>query len=193
MKVRESGMPDEQMWATFFDAPAILAQLGFNDPQAEIVELGCGYGTFTVAAAGLSRGTVFAFDIEPSMIEATEAKARAAGESNVRTILCDFVANGTGLPSDSVDGALLFNILHAENPVGLLREAWRVLRPGGRLGVIHWNYDPTTPRGPDMAIRPRPEQCQDWIRQAGFQLPGSLIPLPPYHYGLVGRKPNINQ
>jgi hypothetical protein len=41
-----------------------------------------------------------------------------------------------------------------------------------------------------MAIRPKPEQCQAWTRQAGFDLVGSLIRLPPYHYGLVGRKSN---
>jgi SAM-dependent methyltransferase len=190
MKVRESGMPDEQMWATFFDAPAILAQLGFTDPQADIAEFGCGYGTFTLAAAALTQGTVFAFDIEPAMIDATQTKARAAGLNNVRTVLRDFVTNGTGLPANAVTYAMLFNILHAENPVNLLREAWRVLRPGGRVGVIHWNYDPSTPRGPDMAIRPTPDQCQEWTRQAGFDLIGPLFNFPPYHYGLAGRKPN---
>ena len=34
----------------------------------------------------------------------------------------------------------------------LLREARRVLEPGGLLGVMHWNYDPATPRGPSMDI-----------------------------------------
>jgi SAM-dependent methyltransferase len=153
-----------------------------------VVEFGCGYGTFTVAAAARTRGTLFALDLEPDMIAATERKVRAASLTNVRLLMRDFVAEGTGLPDDSADYAMLFNILHAENPVGLLREAWHVLRPGGKVGVIHWNYDPGTPRGPDMSIRPRPEQCQAWVRQAGFDLVGSLIPLPPYHYGLVGRK-----
>lgn len=188
MKVRESGMPEEQMWATFFDAPAILAQLGFTDPQADLAEFGCGYGTFTVAAAALTRGTVFAFDIEASMIEATQAKARAAGLINVRTVLRDFVTNGTGLPDHAVTHAMLFNILHAENPVALLREAHRILRPGGKVGVIHWNYDASTPRGPAMIIRPKPEQCQDWMRAAGFETSQPPISLLPYHYGLLGWK-----
>ncbi len=182
-------MPDEDMWASFFDADRILTQLGFDDPKADVVEFGCGYGTFTVAAAARPRGTVVALDIEPTMIEATQCKAQDRGLDNVRCLLRDFVRAGTGLPDNSASYAMLFNILHAENPLGLLREARRVLHPSGEVAVIHWNYDATTPRGPDLTIRPRPEQCQAWTREAGFDLTLPLIALPPYHYGLVGRKP----
>jgi hypothetical protein len=55
---------------------------------------------------------------------------------------------------------------------------------------MHWNYDATTPRGPSMDIRPRPEECRDAAIAAGFHLllPG-IINLPPYHYGMVLSKP----
>jgi hypothetical protein len=71
---------------------------------------------------------------------------------------------------------------------GLLREAHRGLRPGGKVGVIHWVYDAATPRGPDLSIHPRPEQCQAWVQKADFELVISFVALPPYHCGLVGRK-----
>lgn len=185
-------MPEEEMWASFFDAPRILKQLAFDAAAGDVVEFGCGYGTFTVAAAARTGGTVFALDIEIAMIETTEHKAQAAGLSNVRCLLRDFIRDGTGLPDKSVGYAMLFNILHAENPVGLLTETHRVLQPGGKVGVIHWNYDPSTPRGPDMSIRPRPEQCQSWAREAGFALAIPFVSLPPYHYGLVGQKRGKN-
>ena len=70
-----------------------------------------------------------------------------------------------------------------------MAEAHRVLRPGGKVGVIHWNHDPSTPRGPDLGIRPRPEQCQSWVREAGFVLILPLVSLPPYHYGMMGQTP----
>ena len=89
----------------------------------------------------------------------------------------------------SVDFAMLFNILHAEDVTGLLREALRVLRPGGTLGIIHWAHDARTPRGPPLGIRPRPEQCIHWATDVGFEVPGAPIALPPHHYGLVTRKP----
>lgn len=61
-----------------------------------------------------------------------------------------------------------FNILHAEKPEELLKGAYHILTPEGKLGVIHWNYDLETTRGPPMAIRPRPEQCIKWAAEAGF-------------------------
>lgn len=188
MKVRDSGMPDETTWERFFEPRRILARLDLTDTDVDVVEFGCGYGTFTVAAAQLTRGTVIALDIDPQMRDATETRTKARRLANVRVVERDFVADGSGLPDDSTGYAMLFNILHAEDAVGLLREAFRVLRPGGRIGVIHWNYDAATPRGPDLSIRPRPEHCQQWVQQAGFDLAIPFVDLPPYHYGLVGHK-----
>lgn len=69
-------------------------------------------------------------------------------------------------------------------------EAWRVLHPGGVLAIVHWTCDAPTPRGPDMDIRPRPEQCRGWAESAGFTLAGpACIDLPPHHYGLMMAKP----
>jgi SAM-dependent methyltransferase len=188
MKVRDSGMPDEATWGSFFDPPQVLAQLGFTDARADVVDFGCGYGTFAVAAAAATTGTVYAFDLDPQMIQATRERAASLGLSNLRVELSDFVAQGTGLPARAVDYAILFNILHAEDPLGLLREAHRLLRPGGKIAATHWVHDPATPRGPDLSIRPRPEQCQHWIQQAGFELVVPFVPLPPHHYGVLGRR-----
>jgi SAM-dependent methyltransferase len=189
MKARESGMPDEAMWDVFFDVPHIIEVLGIGGLAGDVVEFGCGYGTFTVVAAHASQGAIYALDIEPEMVRATQAKAHSAGVSNVHVLLRDFVVDGTGLPDASVTYAMLFNILHCEQPLSLLREAHRVLVPGGSAGIIHWNYDPLTPRGPSMDIRPRPRQCQAWAESVGFRpLPPGVVALPPFHYGLRMQK-----
>lgn len=191
MKTRESGMPDEAIWDSFFDPTAALSALGLTAACGDVVEFGCGYGTFAIPAARIVAGIVHAIDVEPEMIGVTRAKARAASLSNVDIRPRDFAAEGTGLPDCSVDYAMLFNILHAERPGVLLAEAYRVLRPGGKAAIMHWNFDSTTPRGPSMEIRPRPEQCRAWAESVGFGLlePG-VVDLPPYHYGMVLEKNN---
>ena len=188
MKVRDSGMPEEDVWQSFFDAGAILDGLTIEAPNADIVEFGCGYGTFTAAVAKRTSGTVFAIDLEPEMIEATKHKTVRAGLTNVTTICRDFVLEGTGLPDAVVDCALLFNILHCSEPVRLLRESFRVLRPVGKVAAIHWIAE-DTPRGPDLSIRPLPEQIRQWLLDAGFEIVIEPLALPPYHFGIVGRKP----
>lgn len=135
-------------------------------------------------------GVVHAFDIEPDLVAETERKAREAGLSNVRPEARDVVSDGTGLDAGSAGYALLFNILHIENPVGLLKEAFRILAPGGKVGVIHWRRDLETPRGPSMAIRPSAEQCRAWGEQAGFTCERfQELCCCSWHWGLVLRKP----
>jgi SAM-dependent methyltransferase len=188
MKVRESGMPDEEMWDSFFDPEFILRELGLNRDCRTVVDFGCGYGTFTIPAARMIHGIVYALDIEESFIAVCETRVHEAKLKNVICLQRDFMSKGTGLGDRTVDYAMLFNILHAEHPLVILQEAFRILIPTGKVGIIHWNYDPTTPRGPSMNIRPRPEQCQEWIRAAGFELLKSYFDFPPYHYGMVGQK-----
>ena len=189
MKTRESGMPDEQTWDSFFDPSLILTKLGLTAACRNVIEFGCGYGTFTIPAARIISGTLYAIDIDAEMIAATKKKADTAGLHNVKVRLRDFAAEGTGLAPASADYVMLFNILHAEQPMILLEDAYRVLSLGGKVGIVHWNHDPSTPRGPSMSIRPRPEQCAAWAEQAGFQrLPSGVIGLPPYHYGMVLKK-----
>ena len=185
MRVRDSGMPDVATWDGFFDPGAILDKLAFDD-RADVVDFGCGYGTFTVAAAARTTGVVNAFDLDPEMVAATATRAASLGLTNVRAVRRDFDDEGTGLPDASVGYAMLFNVMHAEEPMPMLLEARRVLVPRGLLAVIHWVHDANTPRGPDLAIRPRPEQCAAWMKKADMEILLPLVSLPPFHFGLVG-------
>ena len=184
MKVRESGMPEETMWKGLFNVEHILKTMGIDNKIKDIADFGCGYGTFTIPVAQVVKGKLYAIDIEPEMIRITERKAREKKLANVEVILRDFVSNGSGLENGSIDYVMLFNILHLDNPKRLIREAYRILRKDGKLGIIHWNYDSTTPRGPPMRIRPKPEQCIKCATNSGFNHP-IKYDLRPYHYGIV--------
>lgn len=192
MKARESGMPAEDYWSSFFDADCIVEKMECATHGAGVVvEFGCGYGTFTLPLARRTRGTIHALDIEPELIAKLGEKAADEGLANIRPAQCDFVTNGTGLAGASADHAMLFNILHLEDPVSLLREAYRVLRPGGTASVIHWNHDASTPRGPSMEIRPRPADCRAWAEEAGFSFTRfqDLRECCEFHYGLILDRP----
>jgi len=150
-----------------------------------LAEIGCGYGTFTIPAARLISGTLYAFDIEKQMIDIITGKLKEHEIENVIPEQRDIIGNETGLPNNSVDYVMLFNILHLENPRDLLLETHRILRPGGKAGIIHWRSDIPTPRGPKLTIRPSPQTIQDWIKTSSFTISRSPIDLPPYHFGLV--------
>lgn len=183
MKIRESGMPDEKTWESFFEPRKILRTLGLNK-VADVAEFGCGYGTFTIAAAKMITGRIYAIDIESRMAEIIRKKARENGLDNIQPILRDLMSEGSGLEGESVDYVMLFNILHSEKAVLLLEEARRILKPNGKIGIVHWNYDPATPRGPPLSIRLKPEQCIELATSSGFKNP-QLYDLKPYHYGIV--------
>jgi hypothetical protein len=84
---------------------------------------------------------------------------------------------------------MVYNLLHINEPVALLREASRVLQSGGKLGIIHWNVDPATPRGPSMDIRPTPEQCRRWAEEAGFRFVREEPGIARWHWGLLMQRP----
>ncbi len=185
MKIRESGMPKETYWESFFDVQNIFTQLQLDDKINDVAEFGAGYGTFTIPAAKIIKGKLHAFDIEPEMISILKEKIIKEKISNIKIQHVDFVKEGTKLNDESIDYAMLFNILHAEDPVSLLREAYRILKHEGKVGIIHWVYSESTPRGPSLDIRPKPEQCIEWLKQAGFNLGSDIIQLPPYHYSIA--------
>ena len=156
------------------------------------MEFGCGYGTFTIPAAKILKGKLYALDIDPAMLQITQEKAHAAGLYNVITLERDFLAQGTGLEDNQVGFAMLFNILHVENPVALLKEAARVLKPGGKVAIIHWRTDVETPRGPSMPIRPTALQCRSWGEQAGLEfIRNESLCCCSWHWGMVMHKPAL--
>lgn len=185
-KGRDSGMPVAEQWESYFDVAAILDSLGCPHVSGDVIEFGCGYGTFTIPLAQTIPGTVYTFDIDPLMVSTTASRVLRAQLKNVIVEERDFVAQGCGRADQSASWVLLFNILHIEDPVDLLQEARRVLCRRGLAGIIHWNYDERTPRGPSLEIRPRPEQCRAWGEEAGLQwvrdaeLRGSR-----WHWGMV--------
>jgi ubiquinone/menaquinone biosynthesis C-methylase UbiE len=178
-------MPAEKMWASFFDVDLILSELQINSDINDLVEVGCGYGTFTIPSAKKINGKLYAFDIEESMIEIVKQELRNSLIDNVILEQRDILTQTTGLADNSVDYVMLFNILHHESPGDLLNEAHRILRSKGKLGILHWRSDIKTPRGPDLSIRPKPDQILLWVEKQKYSIYKPPTVVNPYHFGLI--------
>ena len=188
MKARESGMPDEKIWEQFFDIEKILSELEVDNKIEKLVELGFGYGTFTIPVSKRIKGNVYAYDIEDDLTKELESKLEKNNIHNVILFSKDFITEGIGLQNEEADYVMLFNILHAEESEDILKEAFRILKRTGKVGIIHWNYDPGTPRGPSMSIRPKPDDLKSMLIKSGFSIIKYNINLPPYHYGILAQK-----
>ena len=190
MKFRDSGMPDETMWKTFFSPESILHELEIDTRVDTFIDIGCGYGTFLFPASKLVKNAI-GIDIDHQMIAYCEGLIQRENYKNIELIAGDISTSDTLTPlkpfPGNADYVTLFNILHCEKPGVLLESVYRLLKPGGKLGVIHWTYS-NTPRGPALEIRPKPEQIIEWAENAGFTL-SKRVDLPPYHYGIVFIKP----
>jgi ubiquinone/menaquinone biosynthesis C-methylase UbiE len=185
MKVRDSGMPNETRWNNFFDIELILSELEINAQIYDLVEIGCGYGTFTIPSAKRIKGKLYGFDIEKEMLDCVKQKLITEQIDNVILEERDILTQTTGLAANSIDYVMLFNILHHDSPEDFLIEAYRILKPTGKIGIMHWRSDILTPRGPDLSIRPTPDQLLQLIDKRKFNIDKEPFVIKPYHYGLI--------
>jgi ubiquinone/menaquinone biosynthesis C-methylase UbiE len=110
----------------------ILKEVGIK-PGFTVLDYGCGPGSYVAAAAELvgEFGRVYALDIHPLAIQKVRNIASKKRLTNVETIHSDC---RTGLPDNSLDVVLLYDIFHAlSDPNEVLKELHRILKPSGIL------------------------------------------------------------
>lgn len=117
-----------------------------------VLDVACGTGDFSIAIAkAIGNGKVIGVDISKEMLEVMRRKVL---KNNLESIISQEVGDGENLrfPEDSFDRVVnAFGIRNFEDRDKGLREALRVLRPGGRLvilelsrpqnKIIRWFYD----------------------------------------------------
>jgi ubiquinone/menaquinone biosynthesis C-methylase UbiE len=123
-RLRDLALPREE----------ILGEVGIKW-GFQVLDYGCGPGAYVPETSRLvgEAGRVYALDIHPLAVEHVQNLARKKRLANVETICSDCK---TGLPDDSLDVVLLYDILHGlSDPQGILAELHRALKPNGTLSV----------------------------------------------------------
>lgn len=121
-------------------APVTAALLEIVDDGAWALDLCCGAGDVTFAAARRAgpTGRAVGVDVAPRMIAAAEARARAEGVTNTGFAVLD-AARLDGWPAAGYDVALSrFGISFVPDLDAVVRGLHHILVPGGRLAVASW-------------------------------------------------------
>jgi ubiquinone/menaquinone biosynthesis C-methylase UbiE len=113
----------------------IVKEVGIKE-GFHVLDYGCGSGSYVTAVAELvgKSGKVYALDVHPLAIEMVKKIVSKNKLTNLDTILSDCK---TGLPNDSIDVVLLYDVFHdLTDPNCVLEELHRVLKPKGILSLI---------------------------------------------------------
>jgi SAM-dependent methyltransferase len=137
-----------------------------------VADLGAGGGWFTIRLARRvgPNGLVYAEDIQRLMIEAIQRRVQREGLSNVRTVLG--AKDDPRLPPAALDAVLIVDAFHEmEEPVALLRNVARALKPNGLIGIIDYTQGQGGP-GPGPEERVAPNVIIDTAKAAGLRFAG---------------------
>ena len=175
--------PDRDLWQM---PEQIMDALGIAEGSV-VADLGAGGGWFTIRLARRVKlnGKVIAEDINRLMLEATRRRLAREGLRNVDLVL------GTSLdprlPANAIDAVLVVDTYHEmDDPVPLLRNLAKSLKPQGRVGVVDFKKDGWGP-GPPLEERVDQEVIVRDAEAAGLRLARRETFL-PYQFFLIFAK-----
>jgi len=147
-------------------AETLLALL----PPMVIADLGAGEGTFSQLLARHAK-KVIAVDNSEKMVEYGAELARKHGVKNLEYRKGDLEA--VPIRDGAVDVAFFSQALHhAQHPERAVAEAWRILKPGGKivvLDLVRHNYEEARELYADLWLGFSEVEVTRFLRHAGFK------------------------
>jgi ubiquinone/menaquinone biosynthesis C-methylase UbiE len=139
-------------------------------PPMVIADLGAGEGTIAQLMAQRAK-KVIAIDNSEKMVEFGSELARKHGIGNLEYRLGDL--EDVPIRSGTVDLAFLSQALHhASHPERAMAEAWRILKPGGRIAILDLNrhqFEEAREMYADIWLGFTELELEQYLKAAGFQ------------------------
>lgn len=139
-------------------------------PPLVIADLGAGEGTISQLMAQRAR-KVIAIDNSEKMVEFGSELAKKHGIANLEYRLGDL--EDVPIRSGTVDLAFLSQALHhAPHPEKAIAEAWRILKPGGRIEILDLNrhqFEEAREMYADLWLGFTELEIEKFLKGAGFR------------------------
>src|SRR3989338_575394 len=150
-----------------------------------VADLGCGRtGHFVFPAVKIvgDKGIVYAVDVVKNILDSIKSMASSEGYDNVQTVWSDIEMPGkTPIPDNSLDVCFYVNVLfQLKNKAGAIKEAARMLKPGGYLVVVDWARR-LGMLGPSEERMLSPEKLAGLVSVENLKLVDKILP-GEYHY-----------
>jgi cyclopropane-fatty-acyl-phospholipid synthase len=130
----------------------VCRKLGLK-PGMRVLDVGCGWGSFALHAAGKYGATVVGVTLSSEQANLARKRAAEAGLTEKVDIRVQDYRDVTDGPFDAISSIGMSEHVGREQTPGYASALFALLRPGGRLlnHAISWNAGPTSP-DPDSFI-----------------------------------------
>ncbi|MDB5188796.1 MAG: type 11 methyltransferase [Candidatus Nomurabacteria bacterium] len=173
----------------FMDPVKILAACSIQSTNT-VADFGAGSGFVAQAAASLvPQGQVFAIEINKELVTRITRDAVDHRLSNLHVLWGDVEEfEGTKLAAGSVDIVLCFNILFVlEDKADVVKEAFRVLKTGGKIVVVDWT-ESFGGLGPQPHHIFTQAMAEALLTSVGFKKRTDTLPAGDHHYAILFEK-----
>ena len=171
----EHRFDDAERYAKRFDDPGrdawqmparVIETLSIR-PGQSVADVGAGTGYFSVRLAKAAAApTVYAVDVERSMVDYVRERASKEGLKNITPVLAGAASANLPAPVDLV--LIVDTYHHIPDRTEYFRALRKSMKPGGRLAIIDFRRD--SPEGPPVEFRFTPEQVEAELAPAGFRV-----------------------
>jgi ubiquinone/menaquinone biosynthesis C-methylase UbiE len=174
--------------AGFAHPPRNVAALRIEHGM-HIADFGAGSGAYVMAIADRLEhsGKIYAIDVQQELLRRIKNEAHKKGYKNVEIIWSDIEKPKASKIADRhLDLVLISNLLfQLDDKRAPLLEAWRILKPLGRLAIIDWS-ESFGGMGPTKKHVVKKDDAKALALSCGFEFTKEFD-AGAHHYGLIFR------